>query len=100
MARSSRLFLSSSTTAPSLPFSALRECCSFARSLATHSGDWNFLVLGGYAPNGTTDAQSSPGFFLFNKAEYDAQPAANRITWLKRNATVVIVNANTGGVLR
>jgi prepilin-type N-terminal cleavage/methylation domain-containing protein len=62
-------------------------------------GDWNFLALGGPAPSGATDARSSPGFFLYNKTDYDAV-TSNKVKWLKDNATVVIVNANTGGVLR
>jgi type II secretory pathway pseudopilin PulG len=43
---------------------------------------------------------SYPGFFLYNKAEYDQQTAANKIGWLKKNSTVVIVNGNTGGLLK
>jgi prepilin-type N-terminal cleavage/methylation domain-containing protein len=43
---------------------------------------------------------SYPGIFLYNKAEYDAQPDANKIAWLKKNSTVIIVNGNTGGLLR
>jgi prepilin-type N-terminal cleavage/methylation domain-containing protein len=43
---------------------------------------------------------SYPGIFLFSKAEYDSQPAANRLAWLKRNSTAIIVNPNTGGLLR
>jgi prepilin-type N-terminal cleavage/methylation domain-containing protein len=58
----------------------------------TAYGDWKFTGLA---------SQSSPGFFLYSKTDYDAQPAgAGRVTWLINNATVVIVNANTGGVLR
>jgi prepilin-type N-terminal cleavage/methylation domain-containing protein len=44
---------------------------------------------------------SYPGVFLYSQAEYDAQPdAASKIAWLKRNSTAIIVNANTGGLLR
>jgi prepilin-type N-terminal cleavage/methylation domain-containing protein len=43
---------------------------------------------------------SYPGFFLYSKAEYDQVLPANRITWLKRNSTAVIVNGNTGGLVR
>lgn len=67
-------------------------------------GDWGFvnrssgLLWSGAAGN----AYSSPGFFLYNKAEFDAQPTDPlvRAAWLKKNAGVVIVNGNTGGVLR
>jgi prepilin-type N-terminal cleavage/methylation domain-containing protein len=43
---------------------------------------------------------SYPGFFLYDKGEYDAQTPANRIAWLKKYSTAVIVNGNTGGLLR
>jgi prepilin-type N-terminal cleavage/methylation domain-containing protein len=46
---------------------------------------------------------SYPGIFLYNKAEYDAvpvNPPQLRINWLKKNSTAVIVNGNTGGLLR
>jgi hypothetical protein len=55
-------------------------------------GDWHL--------DGTINARSAPGFFLYNKAEYDNQPNDQKINWLKRNSTVILVNANTGGVLR
>jgi type II secretory pathway pseudopilin PulG len=65
-------------------------------------GDWNFIGYStGNLPNGQPgNSYSSPGFFLFSKAEYDAQPAASKAAWLKKNASVIIVNSNTGGVLR
>jgi prepilin-type N-terminal cleavage/methylation domain-containing protein len=73
-------------------------------------GDWNFLTPGGIRldaatldPTLSNSPASSPGFFLFNKAEYDGQPSAPpsvRSDWLKKNATVVIVNGNTGGILK
>ncbi|HEY4330477.1 MAG TPA: prepilin-type N-terminal cleavage/methylation domain-containing protein [Phycisphaerae bacterium] len=55
-------------------------------------GDWKFF--------GPPTARPSPGFFLYNKNDYDNQAAANRTDWLKKNATVVIVNGNTGGMLK
>jgi prepilin-type N-terminal cleavage/methylation domain-containing protein len=55
-------------------------------------GDWRLV--------GTINSRSSPGFFLYNKVEYDNQPDDQKINWLKRNSTVILVNANTGGVLR
>jgi prepilin-type N-terminal cleavage/methylation domain-containing protein len=55
-------------------------------------GDWRF--------DGSSAARSYPGFFLFNSVEYQAQSAGNRPSWLKKNSSVIIVNANTGGVLR
>jgi hypothetical protein len=56
-------------------------------------GDWKF--------NGSDSARSYPGFFLYNKAEFDAQPTATaRLNWLKQNSSSVIVNGNTGGVLK
>jgi prepilin-type N-terminal cleavage/methylation domain-containing protein len=65
-------------------------------------GDWGFLDLStGNLPNGQPgNAYSAPGFFLYDRTEFDAQPTANRPAWLRKNASVVIVNGNTGGVLR
>ena len=49
---------------------------------------------------------SSPGIFLYDRLEYTAQNIptgktgdAARDTWLKNNATVILVNANTGALL-
>jgi prepilin-type N-terminal cleavage/methylation domain-containing protein len=76
----------------------------------TPYGDWKFLLPTGLRvdglaikSDGSNVPTSSPGFFLFNKSEFDSQPttpADVRISWLRRNSTVVIVNGNTGGVLR
>jgi prepilin-type N-terminal cleavage/methylation domain-containing protein len=67
----------------------------------TAFGDWKFLLPNGKLLDNTTPKvapASSPGFFLYNKSEYEA--AKDKITWLKKNSTVIIVNGNTGGVLR
>jgi prepilin-type N-terminal cleavage/methylation domain-containing protein len=63
--------------------------------------DWNFTTPGASPSLG----MSSPGFFLFNSAEYNASnPAsvtdAQRAQWIKDHATVIIVNANTGALLQ
>jgi len=63
--------------------------------------DWKF----GNAPS-VTNAYSSPGFFLYSKTDYDAKGFgatgndAARAAWLKQNADVIIVNANTGNIIR
>jgi prepilin-type N-terminal cleavage/methylation domain-containing protein len=58
-------------------------------------GDWKF--------DGTPNARSYPGFFLYNKTEFEAQPTSPpdaRVNWLKKNSKAVIVNGNTGGILK
>jgi len=58
-------------------------------------GDWNF-----FAPPATVGSYpSSPGFFIYSKAEYDAFNG-DKVIWIKQHADVVIVNANTGGVFQ
>ncbi len=63
-------------------------------------GDWHFASRTATSLN--PDAYSSPGFFLYSTNEYNALPqnAAIRAAWLRKNATVIIVNGNTGGILR
>jgi hypothetical protein len=74
-------------------------------------GDWNFFTVNGLHVNGSAptfppaglgwgDASSSPGFFIYSKADYDAQPAAKRPNWIRDHADVILVNANTGTVLQ
>ena len=68
-------------------------------------GDWKFLTPNGATPAGPAGiASSSPGFFLYSKADYDAQTAgysdAQRFVWIRQHADVVIVNAYTGNVIR
>jgi prepilin-type N-terminal cleavage/methylation domain-containing protein len=66
-------------------------------------GDWRFLKPADATVANYLKATSSPGFFLYNKADFDAQSFANdsaRALWLKQHADVVIVNAYTGTVIR
>ncbi len=70
-------------------------------------GDWNFIfpdfkTVAGVAGN----AFSSPGFFIYNKSDYDDQGLNQssatdlaRAAWIRQNSDVVTVNGFTGGVI-
>jgi hypothetical protein len=66
-------------------------------------GDWNFTTKTGDMHMGV----SSPGVFIVDMTDYAAQGFsagrendAARVDWIRRHASVVAVNANTGGILR
>ncbi len=62
------------------------------------SGDWKFLNEIPSTP-AISGAFTSPGFFLYNKTEFDAQSFAGETAlaqWLVRHADAVIVNGYTG----
>jgi prepilin-type N-terminal cleavage/methylation domain-containing protein len=66
--------------------------------------DWRFLnpVDAVGIPNYSKSA-SSPGFFLYNKNDYDAQSFVDdkaRGDWLRQHADVIVVNGYTGTVIR
>jgi len=64
-------------------------------------GDWKF---GG--ATGITNAYSCPGFFVYSRDEmqsYMQSTGANdvqRATWLRNHSAAIIVNANTGSILK
>ena len=66
-------------------------------------GDWNFTTKGGNPSVGI----SSPGLFLYDFNEYlaqniptDSSGNAQRDAWIKRNSSVILVNASTGGFIQ
>jgi prepilin-type N-terminal cleavage/methylation domain-containing protein len=75
-------------------------------------GDWQLAGVPNKSVAGNpmiTQAYSSPGFFLFNQtdyqADYDKNPSSlstdiQRTAWIRNHADVVIVNSFTGGVNR
>ncbi len=71
-------------------------------------GDWNFLKPNGFDAFGVNGLAvnttgSSPGFFLYNKSDYDDQVFPSdqaRAAWLAQHSDVLIVNAYTGNVIR
>jgi len=63
-------------------------------------GDWGFVDA---ATGNPSDAAASPAILVFDgRAFADAAPAddAAIATWMEQNATVLIVNAYTGNVIR
>jgi len=67
-------------------------------------GQWNFNTAGS---DKVHLGVSSPGIFLFDNAEYAAAAIpdgpdgdARRGPWIKQHADVVVINANTGGILQ
>jgi prepilin-type N-terminal cleavage/methylation domain-containing protein len=64
--------------------------------------DWNFASQGTPNSDNSSDGISSPGIFLYDQKEYAAAATASdaaRDTWVKRHATAIIINANTGALL-
>jgi len=78
------------------------DLAGVAGSPAKARGDWRFTTKRGTASVGV----SSPGVFVVDMNEYQAQNLptdhtgdAARDAWIKRNSSVIAINANTGGIL-
>lgn len=69
--------------------------------------DWNFASQGTVNSDNSSNGISSPGVFLYDLSAYESQNIASgsagdlaRGAWIKQHANVIVVNANTGGILR
>lgn len=76
--------------------------------------DWKLAAPADYDTDPSTGesipslkGQSTPGFVVFNKTEYDSKGFTNSTTdqdaaasWLKQNGDLVVINAYTGNVIR
>jgi prepilin-type N-terminal cleavage/methylation domain-containing protein len=65
--------------------------------------DWHFASQGTVNSDNSSNGISSPGIFLYDAAAFESQPIAigaagdkARGEWIKKNASVITVNANTG----
>ena len=71
-----------------------------AGSITKIVGDWNFAD---WSAGALANGVSSPGVLVYDGNQYAAQAFttdSSRISWLKKNSDILIVNAYTGNVIR